>query len=102
MKNISENAIEHIKKKREWILFLFLALCIIGLTGFNIKTNMNHERDIVAIKNQEIKTIIYLDNELCQRIRYLESISVGYTALKIEPGSCDAYIKLEAKRLLNE
>lgn len=84
-------------RRFDWFYFLALGILIVVLTTYIIYSSNEHRQ----LLHLEEKTLLYLDKELCERVRVLESVSVGFKELHKEPKDCNSYDKLEIERLLN-
>jgi hypothetical protein len=84
-------------RKFDWIYFLALGLLIIVLTTYIIYSSNEHRK----LLHLGEKTLLYLDRELCERVKYLESVSAEFKETHKVPKDCNAYDKLEIERLLN-
>jgi hypothetical protein len=82
-------------RKFDIFYFLALGLLIILLTSFIFYTTNEH-RKLLAI---EEKTILYLDDELCERVKFLESHSEDFEKHHKVSKDCNAYDKLDFKRI---
>jgi hypothetical protein len=84
-------------RKFDWFYFLALGLLIIVLTTYIIYSSNEHRK----LLHIEEKTLLYLDKELCERVKFLETVSVGFKETHKVPKDCNAYDKLEFQRIMH-
>lgn len=85
-------------KSYDFVYFLALAMIIVLFTSYVIF----HNYQMVKIVDFEKKSVIYLDRNLCERIRFLESISKEFILTGKKSEECDAVHKLNIERILHD
>lgn len=78
-------------RKFDWFYFLALGILIVVLTSYIIYSSNEHRK----LLHLEETTLIYLDKELCERVKFLESISIGFQETHKKPKDCNSYDKLK-------
>jgi len=78
-------------RKFDWFYFLALGILIVVLTAYIIYGSNEHRK----LLHLEETTLLYLDKELCQRVKFLESVSIEFQETHKKPKDCNSYDKLK-------